>query len=74
MDDNIVAPGSEVQDSLSKSFVRTDPMLISPDNPEEGKFQLSGSSPAVKLGFKQIPFDKIGLYQSEERASWPLLK
>jgi hypothetical protein len=74
MEDNIVAPGSEVQDSLSKSFVRTDPMFINPDNPEEGKFQLSGTSPALKLGFKQIPFDKIGLYQSEDRASWPLLK
>ena len=25
-----------------------------------------------KLGFKPIPFDKIGLYEDETRASWPV--
>jgi hypothetical protein len=72
MEDNIVAPGSGVQDSLSKGFVRADPQFVNQNNPANGKFQLAGSSPALKLGFRQIPFDKIGLYQSEVRASWPV--
>ncbi|MFC1717324.1 right-handed parallel beta-helix repeat-containing protein [Candidatus Poribacteria bacterium] len=35
-------------------------------------FQLRDDSPAYKLGFKPIPIEKIGLYESEERASWPV--
>jgi hypothetical protein len=35
-------------------------------------FQLRDDSPAYKLGFKRIPIDKIGLYQDEQRASWPV--
>jgi len=34
-------------------------------------FRLAEDSPALKLGFRQIPFDKIGLYPSDDRASWP---
>jgi hypothetical protein len=37
-----------------------------------GNFQLRDDSPAWKLGFKRIPIDKIGLYPSEDRASWPV--
>ena len=69
MEDNIVAPSSAVEDSLSKSFVREDPLFIIQKNPEMGKFQLEAGSPAIKRGFIQIPFDKIGLYQSDNRAS-----
>jgi hypothetical protein len=35
-------------------------------------FQLRGDSPAYKLGFQRIPFEKIGLYRDERRASWPV--
>ncbi|NUQ63716.1 MAG: right-handed parallel beta-helix repeat-containing protein [Pirellulales bacterium] len=35
-------------------------------------FRLAGDSPAHKLGFQPIPVDKIGVYQSEDRASWPV--
>jgi len=35
-------------------------------------FELQNDSPAFKLGFQRIPFEKIGLYQSEDRASWPV--
>ena len=35
-------------------------------------FQLRDDSPAHKLGFEPIPVEKIGLYESEERASWPV--
>ncbi|MCX6225502.1 MAG: right-handed parallel beta-helix repeat-containing protein [Bacteroidia bacterium] len=74
MEDNIVAPNSGVQDSLSKSLIRTDPLFVNPKNPEQGKFQLAANSPALKRGFKQIPFDRIGLYKSEYRAGWPIDK
>ena len=29
-------------------------------------------SPVYKLGFKRIPLEKIGLYESPQRASWPV--
>lgn len=74
MEDNIVASNSGVEDTLSKGFVRADPLFVNHENPEEGKFQLDANSPALKLGFKQIPFDKIGLYQSDDRASWPVIE
>ena len=35
-------------------------------------FQLRDDSPAYKLGFKRIPIEKIGLYEDERRASWPV--
>ncbi len=62
MENNVVGPGTIVLDSLSKSILKADPMFVNPGDPELGKFQLSAESPALKLGFKQIPFDKIGLY------------
>lgn len=70
MEDNVVSTNTEVEDKLSKSFVITDPLFVNPENPERGKFQLKAGSPALKSGFKQIPFDKIGLYQSNDRVVW----
>jgi len=35
-------------------------------------FRLAGDSPAWKLGFRPIPLDKIGVYPSDDRASWPV--
>jgi parallel beta-helix repeat protein len=35
-------------------------------------FKLRNDSPALKLGFKQIPVDKIGPYSDPRRASWPI--
>jgi hypothetical protein len=34
-------------------------------------FQLREDSPAWKLGFQRIPVERIGLYASDHRASWP---
>lgn len=34
-------------------------------------FRLSSNSPALRRGFQQIPIEKIGLYASPMRASWP---
>lgn len=39
-----------------------------------GNFQLPDDSPAYGLGFKKLPLEKIGLYQHEWRASWPVSK
>jgi hypothetical protein len=39
---------------------------------DASSFELPNDSPAFKLGFQRIPFDKIGLYPSEDRASWPV--
>jgi hypothetical protein len=35
-------------------------------------FRLAQDSPARKLGFRPIPMDRIGVYQSADRASWPV--
>ncbi len=35
-------------------------------------FRLLEGSPAFALGFEPIPTDRIGLYKSAERASWPV--
>jgi len=67
MEDNVVSPETIVLDNTSKSFVVADPMFANPKAPEKGKFQLAPGSPALEHGFRQIPFDKIGLYKSELR-------
>jgi DNA invertase Pin-like site-specific DNA recombinase len=53
----------------TNNFLDTDPRFR--DAPS---FQLEDDSPALKLGFQRIPFEKIGLYQSEDRASWPIAR
>jgi len=73
MENNVLAPGSAIKDSLSQSIVIANPMFANQDDPADGKYQLNADSPTLKLGFKQIPFDKIGLYQSKNRLSWPFL-
>ena len=74
MADNIVAPSSAVKDSLSGSFVIVNPLFTDQKNPKQGGYQLSADAPALKRGFKQVPFNKMGLYQSDNRASWPVSK
>jgi len=39
-----------------------------------GDFRLKNDSPAFKVGFQPLPLEKIGLYQDETRASWPVEK
>jgi len=38
-----------------------------------GDFRLKPDSPALKLGFEPIPFEKIGLIHDDTRASWPVV-
>ena len=46
-----------------------DPMFV---DAEHGDFRLKPDSPALKHGFEPIPLDKIGLYEDDARATWPI--
>ena len=60
----------------AQPFIKFENNLMDQDPLFSGKppadFRLSRKSPALKLGFKQIPFKKIGVYKSKDRASWPV--
>lgn len=60
----------------AKPFVKFEDNLIGADPHFAGKpptdFRLADDSPAFKLGFRPIPFEKIGVYKSDDRASWPV--
>ncbi len=46
-----------------------DPMFV---DAEHGDFRLKPDSPALKQGFEPIPLDKIGPYEDDARATWPI--
>ncbi len=52
-----------------KQTVLADPKFVDPASHD---YRLQPDSPALKLGFKPIPVDKIGPYQDPARASWPI--
>jgi parallel beta-helix repeat protein len=49
--------------------VVADPLFV---DAEHGNFTLKPNSPALKLGFQPIPFDKIGPYAHDARVTWPI--
>ena len=51
--------------------VFADPLFVDPANHD---YRLRPESPALGLGFKQIPLDKIGPYRDALRASWPIVE
>ena len=55
--------------TLKDNLTGVDPLFV-----KEGRriFQLQKDSPALKLGFQQIPFEAIGLVNDGSRASWPV--
>jgi hypothetical protein len=55
--------------TLKDNFTEGDPRIV---DVSRGKFALRKDSPALKLGFKPIPLEKIGLHADPERASWPV--
>jgi len=63
-------------DPKARPLVRAEDNLIDDDplfvDPERLDFRLRPDSPAFKLGFKAIPIEEIGVYDSPERASWPV--
>ena len=48
-----------------------DPLFVDPANDD---YRLRPESPALKLGFKPIPFEKIGPHADPLRASWPIVE
>jgi hypothetical protein len=46
-----------------------DPLFV---DAAAGNFTLRPESPALKLGFQQIPWQEIGLQPGPNRASWPV--
>jgi len=52
-----------------RNSIVADPLFVDPEN---GDFHLKPDSPALKLGFEPIPIEKIGLYESDARATWPV--
>ena len=55
--------------TIENNLVDIDPKFV---NEAAGNFQLREDSPAWGMSFKRIPFEKIGLYEDEDRASWPV--
>jgi hypothetical protein len=54
-----------------KNSIIADPLFV---DPAKDDYRLKPDSPAFKLGFKPIPFDKIGPYADERRATWPIVE
>jgi hypothetical protein len=44
--------------AFDRNSVLADPLFV---NSSKGDYRLRPESPAIKLGFKPIPFDKIGV-------------
>ncbi len=51
--------------------VMADPLFV---DAEKLDFRLRPESPALRLGFRQIPLEQIGPYEDELRASWPVVE
>jgi hypothetical protein len=68
-------PGTTFTDNLldqDPQFVHPD-RLVSPGlTVRATDFALKADSPALKLGFKALPLEQMGLYASPDRASWPV--
>lgn len=64
-----VEPKARPGVTFTDNLVDQDPRFV---DAAHQNFRLREDSPAWKLGFKRIPIEKIGLYPSEDRASWPI--
>ncbi|MHB8973719.1 MAG: right-handed parallel beta-helix repeat-containing protein [Pirellulaceae bacterium] len=63
-------PKAEPYVKFENNLVATDPRFL---GRPPADFRLADDSPAKELGFCPIPLDKIGVYASDERASWPVV-
>jgi len=67
--EDIEAKGRKFQ-TIENNLVDEDPRFV---DRAKGDFRLQDTSAALKLGFKPIPVEKIGLYKDDRRASWPVV-
>ncbi|NUQ66324.1 MAG: right-handed parallel beta-helix repeat-containing protein [Pirellulales bacterium] len=56
---------------MDRHSVIADPLFVDPAHDD---YRLRPESPAFKLGFQPIPVEKIGPYQDEWRATWPIVE
>ncbi len=56
--------------TFTDNLLDQDPLFVDAANLN---FELKPESPALKLGFNPIPLKEIGLLQSPDRASWPVV-
>jgi parallel beta-helix repeat protein len=56
---------------FDKHSLVADPQFVDPDKDD---YRLKPDSPALKLGFRQIPVERIGPYRDELRATWPIVE
>ena len=67
----------DLLDHLTDTIVKVQDNLIEKDphfiDREHGDFRLRDDSPAFQLGFKAIPIEEIGLYEGDDRATWPVV-
>ncbi|MFP6582057.1 MAG: right-handed parallel beta-helix repeat-containing protein [Candidatus Hydrogenedentota bacterium] len=56
--------------TLVNNLTDTDPLLV---DAVKKDYRLGKDSPAFGIGFKPLAMDKMGLYESNTRASWPVL-
>ncbi|MEZ6145899.1 MAG: right-handed parallel beta-helix repeat-containing protein [Planctomycetaceae bacterium] len=65
--------------TIESNLVDRDPHFQSPDQLSDGTsprpvdFALKPDSPAWQVGFEQLPLEKMGIYQDENRVSWPVM-
>ena len=57
---------------MRQNMKEGDPLFV---NPEKNDFRLRPGSPAYDItGMEPVPFEKIGLYNDQLRASWPVVR
>ncbi len=54
---------------IDQGSICADPRFI---KPQADDFRMAADSPARRVGFRDVPVERIGCYRSPERASWPL--
>ncbi|MBM3477420.1 MAG: hypothetical protein FJX75_29470, partial [Armatimonadetes bacterium] len=64
-----IEPKAEPMVKVEDNLIDADPRFA---GTPPADFTLAEDSPALKLGFRQIPFSEIGVYESPDRASWPV--
>ncbi|HNT90017.1 MAG TPA: hypothetical protein PKL84_19290, partial [Candidatus Hydrogenedentes bacterium] len=57
--------------AIEDNLIDEDPRFVDAANRD---FRLRDDSPALDLGFRPIPVEKIGPYEHPDRASWPIAR